>query len=92
VLSETAMIGELALNGELRPVRGLLAVALEARAKGRKRLLVPKRAAVEASVVAGIDIIGVANLRKAISKSLRSRAVPPSSPPRPHTTTSTSAT
>jgi magnesium chelatase family protein len=86
------MIGELALNGELRPVRGLLAVALEARAKGRKRLLVPKRAAVEASVVAGIDIIGVANLRKAISKSLRSRAVPPSSPPRPHTTTSTSAT
>jgi magnesium chelatase family protein len=66
VLSETAMIGELALNGELRPVRGLLAVALEARAKGRKRLLVPKRAAVEASVVAGIDIIGVANLREAV--------------------------
>ena len=31
-LAETAMIGELALNGELRPVRGLLAVALEARA------------------------------------------------------------
>jgi magnesium chelatase family protein len=66
VLSETAMIGELALNGELRPVRGLLAVALEARAKGRKRLLVPKRAALEASVVSGIDIIGVANLREAV--------------------------
>ncbi|MBE2286726.1 MAG: YifB family Mg chelatase-like AAA ATPase [Prosthecobacter sp.] len=66
VLSETAMTGELALNGELRPVRGLLAIALEARARGRKRLLVPKRAAVEASVVAGIDIIGVANLREAV--------------------------
>jgi magnesium chelatase family protein len=66
VLSETAMIGELALNGELRPCADLLAVALEARAKGRKRLLVPKRAAVEASVVAGIDIIGVANLREAV--------------------------
>ncbi len=66
VLSETAMIGELALNGELRPVRGLLAVALQARAKGRKRLLVPKRAAAEASVVGGIDIIGVANLREAV--------------------------
>jgi len=66
VLSETAMIGELALNGELRPVRGLLAVALEARAKGRKRLLVPKRAALEASVVSGIDIIGVSNLREAV--------------------------
>lgn len=66
VLSETAMIGELALNGELRPVRGLLAVALQARAKGRKRLLVPKRVAAEASVVAGIEIIGVANLREAV--------------------------
>lgn len=66
MLGETAMIGELALNGELRPVRGLLAVALEARARGRKRLLVPKRTAIEASVVAGIDIIGVANLREAV--------------------------
>ncbi|MBL9179313.1 MAG: YifB family Mg chelatase-like AAA ATPase [Verrucomicrobiaceae bacterium] len=66
MLAETAMIGELALNGELRPVRGLLAVALEARARGRKRLLVPKRAALEASVVAGIDIIGVANLRETV--------------------------
>ena len=54
-LSETAMAGELALNGELRPVRGLLAIALEARARGRKRLLVPKRAAMEPSVVSGID-------------------------------------
>ncbi len=66
ILRETAMIGELALDGELRPVRGLLAVALEARARGRKRLLVPKRAALEASVVADIDIIGVANLREAV--------------------------
>jgi len=66
VLNETAMIGELALNGELRPVRGLLAIALEARVKSRKRLLVPKRAAIEASVVAGIDIIGIANLREAV--------------------------
>ncbi|MDZ4288767.1 MAG: YifB family Mg chelatase-like AAA ATPase [Prosthecobacter sp.] len=66
ILKETAMIGELALNGELRPVRGLLAVALEARARGRKRLLVPKRAAMEASVVAGIDIIGVSHLREVV--------------------------
>jgi magnesium chelatase family protein len=66
MLGETSMIGELALNGELRPVRGLLAIALEARARGRKRLLVPKRAAIEASVVAGIEIVGIANLREAV--------------------------
>lgn len=67
VLAESAMIGELALNGELRPVRGLLSVALEVRRRGRKRLLVPKRAAAEASVVAGIDIIGVQNLQEVVS-------------------------
>lgn len=66
MLAETAMVGELALNGELRPVRGLLAVALEARRKGRKRLVVPKRAAAEASVVADIEIIGCANLREVV--------------------------
>jgi len=66
ILAESALIGELALNGELRPVRGLLAVALEARAKGRKRLLVPKVQAAEASVVAGIDIIGVHHLREVV--------------------------
>lgn len=66
VLAETSMIGELALNGELRPVRGLLAVALEARARGRRRLLVPKSQAIEASVVSGIDIIGVRHLREVV--------------------------
>lgn len=66
VLAETSMIGELALNGELRPVRGLLAVALEARARGRRRLLVPKAQAIEASVVSGIDIIGVRHLREVV--------------------------
>ena len=66
VLRETAMTGELALNGELRPVRGILALALEARARGRKRLIVPRRAAAEASVVAGIEIIGCANLREVV--------------------------
>ncbi len=66
ILRDTAMIGELALNGELRPVRGLLAIALEARARGRKRILVPKRAAAEASVVKGIEIVGMRNLREVV--------------------------
>ena len=65
-LAATAMIGELALNGELRPVRGILAIALEARARGRARLIVPKRSAAEASVVGGIDIIGAATLQEVV--------------------------
>ena len=65
-MAECAMIGELALDGALRSVRGILAVALEARRRGRKRLLVPKHVAIEASVVAGIDIIGVRNFRQVV--------------------------
>ncbi|TLD71213.1 ATP-binding protein [Phragmitibacter flavus] len=65
-LRDCSIVGELALDGELRPVRGVLAIALEARAKGRQRLLVPKRVAVEASVVSGIDIVGINNLREAV--------------------------
>jgi len=76
-LKECSIIGELALDGELRPVRGILAVALEARAKGRKRLLVPKRAAIEASVVSGIDIIGLNNLREAVEYLRGDKAIQP---------------
>lgn len=65
-LLECCVVGELALNGELRPVRGLLATALEARAKGRRQFLVPKRAAVEASIVEGIEVIGINDLREAV--------------------------
>lgn len=65
-LAECCVIGELALNGELRPVRGTLATALEARTRGRRQILVPKRSAAEASVVDGIDVIACENLREAV--------------------------
>jgi len=60
------MAGELALNGELRPVRGLLAIALEARAERPQAPAGAQRAALEASVVSGIDIIGITHLREAV--------------------------
>jgi magnesium chelatase family protein len=65
-LEEVAMVGELALNGELRPVRGLLAIAQVARAQGRRQLIVPKRVATEASVVSGIEIIGINHLAEVV--------------------------
>lgn len=76
-LAECCIVGELALNGELRPVRGVLAIALEARAKGRRQLLVPKRVAAEASVVQGIEIIGVENLREAVEFLKGAKAIAP---------------
>ncbi|MGI6577776.1 MAG: YifB family Mg chelatase-like AAA ATPase [Eubacteriales bacterium] len=52
----SAFIGELSLNGELRPVNGVLPMALAARAAGIKSLYVPHDNASEAALVDGIDI------------------------------------
>ena len=46
-----AIVGELALTGETRPVKGILAMALQALAEGRDGLLVPTANAAEAAVV-----------------------------------------
>lgn len=59
------IVGELALDGMVRPVRGVLSMALEARRRGRTRLIVPAANAAEAAVVEGIEVYGVNNLREA---------------------------
>jgi magnesium chelatase family protein len=65
--SEFCCVGELALDGAVRPVRGALPVALEARRCGRKKLIVPAQNAREAAMVEGIDVHGVRNLREAFT-------------------------
>jgi magnesium chelatase family protein len=64
-LDNYCIVGELALNGTVRPVKGILSVALCARACGRSELIVPFENAEEASVVEGIRVIGVRSLRVA---------------------------
>jgi len=61
-----ASVGELALDGAVRPVKGILSMALQARADGRRGLLVPLENAREAAVVEGIDIIPVGTLTEAV--------------------------
>lgn len=60
--SDTAFIGELSLDGELRPINGLLPMAIEARQAGIKHLYVPKENAAEGAVVADINIYPVENI------------------------------
>ena len=67
LLEEFVLIGELALNGAVRPVKGALPIALSARQAGKRGLIVPQANAAEASVVEGLDVIPVANLRQAAS-------------------------
>lgn len=60
-----SFVGELALTGQVRPVKGVLPVALEARRAGRRAIVVPIENAREAAMVDGIEVYGVHNLREA---------------------------
>ena len=65
LLEDFAMVGELALTGAIRPVTGVLPIALRAKAEGKTGLLVPKDNAPEAAVVQDLHVIPVENLRDA---------------------------
>jgi magnesium chelatase family protein len=66
-LENYIITGELALTGAVRPVKGVLPIALRARAEGKRGVLVPPENACEAAVVAGLEVIPVQNLREAVS-------------------------
>src|SRR5258705_2205621 len=66
-LDNFVMVGELALTGAVRPVKGLLPIALRARAEGRTGIFVAAENAAEAAVVHGLSVIPIQNLRGACS-------------------------
>ena len=59
-------VGELALNGDLRPIRGTLPVVEEAKRQGFKEIYLPKENAEEAALIKGIIIFGAENLKDVI--------------------------
>jgi magnesium chelatase family protein len=61
-LAETVHIGELGLDGRLRPVPGVLPAVMAAAREGRRRVIVPHANAEEASLVDGIEVIGAVSL------------------------------
>lgn len=66
LLDQYALVGELGLNGEVRPVRGGLPLAIGARRDGVRGLIVPVANATEAAVVEGVEIIPVESLAQAV--------------------------
>ncbi|WP_027721845.1 YifB family Mg chelatase-like AAA ATPase [Maridesulfovibrio zosterae] len=60
------LAGELSLNGSIKPVHGVLPVAIEARNKGAKGLIVSALNSNEAAVVEGLDVYGVATLSQLV--------------------------
>ena len=66
LFNDYAAVGELALDGNLRPIKGVLSMAIAARDQGKRGLLVPIDNVCEAAVVEGIDIIPVGSLAEAV--------------------------
>ena len=64
-LDRVMVVGELALTGAVRPVKGALPIAMRAAAMGLSAVVVPAENAPEAAVVQGLDVIPVRNLREA---------------------------
>lgn len=61
-VSDAAFVGELSLQGEIRPVRGLLSMAIKAQKCGLKRMFVPAMQSAQAAVVEGIEVYPVENV------------------------------
>jgi magnesium chelatase family protein len=76
-LDHYSMVGELALTGAVRPVKGVLAIAWQAHAAGKVGLLVPEENAAEAAVVEGLNVIPIRNLREASSFLEGELVIPP---------------
>ena len=67
MLSDYIMIGELGLDGKLKPVSGVLSVAIRARKEQFKGLIVPKENVYEAAVVNNLEVFGMDNLADVIN-------------------------
>lgn len=80
-LNDFASIGELALDGIVRPVRGALSIAMAARSQGVKKLLVPRENALEAAVVQEVEVFAVTSLAEAVAIIAGSVQVDPICPP-----------
>lgn len=65
-LEDYYIMGELSLDGSLQPIRGALPIALEAKKRGKKALILPAQNAREAAIVQGLDVLGVENIKQVI--------------------------
>jgi magnesium chelatase family protein len=65
-VSQYMIMGELSLDGELRPIKGVLPIAIQARKEGFKGIILPAQNANEAAIVNNLDVIPVRTIQEAI--------------------------
>lgn len=66
VLKDTLFIGELGLDGEIKPVKGILPIMIMAKEQGIKRCILPKENALEGAAIEGIKIVGVSSFMETL--------------------------
>ena len=66
-VKDTLIIGEMGLDGEIKPVKGILPIVQEAKKNGVRRCILPKENALEGAVIQGIEIIGVSSFLQTVS-------------------------
>ncbi|MCB0736471.1 MAG: YifB family Mg chelatase-like AAA ATPase [Bacteroidetes bacterium] len=66
-ISEYIIMGELSLDGSLRPIKGALPIAIQARKEGFKGLILPKLNAREAAIVDKLEVIGIEHINEVVS-------------------------
>lgn len=65
-MAEYVIMGELSLDGEIRPIKGALPISIQARKEGFKGLIVPKANAREAGMVNNLQVYGVEHIKEVI--------------------------
>ena len=65
-LKDYAFLGELSLDGKVNPITGILAMCIELKKLGITKVIVSKKSKLEASIVKGIEVYGVENLKEAV--------------------------
>ena len=64
--NDKIFLGELALDGNLRPIKGVISFALSAKENGYSEIILPKENAPEAALIKGLKVIGVESLKETI--------------------------
>ncbi|MCA9770356.1 YifB family Mg chelatase-like AAA ATPase [Candidatus Dependentiae bacterium] len=76
-ITETLFLGELSLDGSIRFIKGALAIAYDAHKLGKKRIILPKANAQEASLIKDLEIIGVEHIAELIAYLRRETSIIP---------------
>ncbi len=67
IINDYIMMGELSLDGGVRPIKGVLPIAIQARKEKFKGIIVPKENAREAAIVDNLDVYGIENVKEAVA-------------------------